>query len=756
MGAAVGFAMLAGGIGSERRPAFRIFGHGLVGGGWAALYFTAFASHAVPAARIVESPLLASWILAVVAAALIADSLRYRSQTVTALAYFLGFGALAVSELATFALVASVPLVASVLFVSRRFDWRIMARAAVPTAYGLFVLHAWRNPGGDPHIAQALILLYWLLFELFELAGRTDLRLVALNAACFVPSTYLVWSGQTDGSAVAPLVAACAYAAATVARSWRHTASRAWQLSAALAAGLGAIAIVSKLSGFSAAGALLAEGELLWVLGMAFGQPYIRGLGALVLGASQVHFVLHELSDPRTSAFGGHGWHIWTPMALAAAVVFYLNRVLEPAARFYSYAAAALVATVLVGEVPLEWLGVAGLTMAAAVYEIGRRRRMPDFVHQSAGLAVLALLVFNFANVAGVGLPGDPLPWKPQLGAAVLLFAASVRLCDQNGVASTVASTVASVAAGLIACVFLWNVLPTAWVALAWGALALALVEAALHTRVSSWTLTGHAIAMAAFGRVVLIDLDLSHRIGAIAAVVALHYYLYFCPEPHSPAPGPWPLAPRAKRAYLYTAAIAATLLVRAETPGPYRTLGAAAAMLSLQWLGRRLHLRDLLFQSYALGVVVFARWTLINLDDPTSRVLIGAAASAALLAMHVLIPREQDAPAIDRWARDASAIFAAGVLALLLGVEVSGRMLTMAWGLEGIALLAGGFAVHGRTLRLTGLAALLGCVLKLFFYDLRHLETPYRIASFLVLGILLIGVSWIYTRFRAHLERYL
>jgi uncharacterized membrane protein len=45
--------------------------------------------------------------------------------------------------------------------------------------------------------------------------------------------------------------------------------------------------------------------------------------------------------------------------------------------------------------------------------------------------------------------------------------------------------------------------------------------------------------------------------------------------------------------------------------------------------------------------------------------------------------------------------------------------------------------------------------VLKLFFYDLRQLELPFRILSFLVLGVILIGVSFVYSRFRDRISRY-
>ncbi len=45
-------------------------------------------------------------------------------------------------------------------------------------------------------------------------------------------------------------------------------------------------------------------------------------------------------------------------------------------------------------------------------------------------------------------------------------------------------------------------------------------------------------------------------------------------------------------------------------------------------------------------------------------------------------------------------------------------------------------------------------CVLKLFVYDLRQLDVPSRILSFVVLGLFLLAASWIYTRFREQIRR--
>jgi hypothetical protein len=100
-------------------------------------------------------------------------------------------------------------------------------------------------------------------------------------------------------------------------------------------------------------------------------------------------------------------------------------------------------------------------------------------------------------------------------------------------------------------------------------------------------------------------------------------------------------------------------------------------------------------------------------------------------------------------WAASATA-------AALLYASVSGGLFTVALGLEGLALLGAGFGLRERMLRLQGLALLLACILKLFVYDLRNLETMYRILSFIALGLIMLCVSWIYTRFREHVRRLL
>jgi uncharacterized membrane protein len=139
--------------------------------------------------------------------------------------------------------------------------------------------------------------------------------------------------------------------------------------------------------------------------------------------------------------------------------------------------------------------------------------------------------------------------------------------------------------------------------------------------------------------------------------------------------------------------------------------------------------------------------------------VLTGAIVVASFYCAQLLSPRDSEDPGLsplDRHARTFYSLLGSVLLAALLFYEVSGSVLTMAWSLEAIALLVAGFPLRDRLQRLSGLFLFLVCVLKLFLYDLRQLETINRILSFIVLGLLLVGVSWIYTRFRDRIQHYL
>jgi hypothetical protein len=83
IGFATGAALLLGGWWLEKLERYHVFGLGPIGGGWALLYFTAYAAHNVEAARIIDNPVWALPLMVAVAAGMIAHSFRYSSQIVS-------------------------------------------------------------------------------------------------------------------------------------------------------------------------------------------------------------------------------------------------------------------------------------------------------------------------------------------------------------------------------------------------------------------------------------------------------------------------------------------------------------------------------------------------------------------------------------------------------------------------------------------------------------------------------------------------
>ena len=110
----------------------------------------------------------------------------------------------------------------------------------------------------------------------------------------------------------------------------------------------------------------------------------------------------------------------------------------------------------------------------------------------------------------------------------------------------------------------------------------------------------------------------------------------------------------------------------------------------------------------------------------------------------------------IDRYARYLYFYVPTGLLTALLVLEVRSGLLTLAWVMEGLALFLCGLGIGERPFRLTGLLLLVICIGRVFLVDLRGANLLYRIASFIVLGAVLLIVSFLYTRYRERINRYL
>jgi hypothetical protein len=310
-----------------------------------------------------------------------------------------------------------------------------------------------------------------------------------------------------------------------------------------------------------------------------------------------------------------------------------------------------------------------------------------------------------------------------------------------------------------------WLMLPPPLVALAWAAMGMVLLEVGFTFSLARFRLLGNLTGVVSFGRLFLANftdlgntLRISHRMLTVVPIAVSEYYAWWRYQRAETDAQEKLVA----RAYLWAPAILAVALMRFELGRSMAVAGWALAVVALYRTGLVQKIADLRWQSYPIAILAFWRCWNTNFYIPESlagirgRLLTGAVVIGSFYAAQLLSPREEEGKGLDRHARAFYSLLASVLLAVLLFYEVSGGVLTMAWGVEGLALLAAGFPLRDRLQRLSGLFLFLVCVLKLFFYDLRQLGTFNRILSFIVLGAILIGVSWIYTRFRDRIQRYL
>jgi hypothetical protein len=305
-------------------------------------------------------------------------------------------------------------------------------------------------------------------------------------------------------------------------------------------------------------------------------------------------------------------------------------------------------------------------------------------------------------------------------------------------------------------------------VALSWAVVSVILLEIGFTFSLSRFRLLGNLAAVAVFGRLFLANFTdlgstgpISHRILTVVPIIISQYYVWWRYRRTDVDAQERGLI----RLYLWAPAILAVALVRFELGRSLAVVGWALIGLVLYRTGVVRPLADLRWQSYPIALLAFWRCWNTNFYIPESlagirgRLLTGAIVIASFYCAQLISPRDPSnggQSRLERHARAFYSLLASVLLAALLFYEVSGSVLTMAWGVEALALLAAGFPLRDRLQRLSGLFLFMVCVLKLFLYDLRQLGTVNRILSFIVLGVILISVSWIYTRFRDRIQRYL
>jgi hypothetical protein len=786
---AVSLGLLGGGVVLERsRKNYGAFARGLIGAGWAALYVTAFAAYALPAAQLITNPVLGSALLILVAAAMIAHSLRYRSETLTAIAFISAFAALAVTPSSLLAVLGLLPLAASVLFLAHRFQWNVLALFGVIGTYGTCVSRAHSN--APLFATQSILLVCWLLFELFDWQRvrrqvdhfAADL-VFPLNAIGFLVLSEAAWSIH-DRERIWIL---CAFSAALYAVSaavrfavrppasfplpydlTSRVRAGSYEAPAAISAVLAGFAIAGRAVGIWQGTGFAVEAEVLYLLGVFLDLRFLRWMGNLGFGVSLLSLVLDSFGMSRNTP----GVHRWATATIFQAVLFGVNRALRYGLAIYSYLAAGLVGLVLAAELPEKFVGAGWLLLALVLLELGLRLRLREFRFQAyafaAAGAALTTYYHLFENWAH---PAIPLGCGLALVYAVVLRlrlvpASMAELRERRWL-----NAAGAVAIAALSFLLVWRVTPDGYrgLALCWSALLLLeLGMRCVPAELVGCSYAALPVAVCAlvaeawpqFGKEAPSPIWISYAGAAGAAYAFATRTAFASHEQISARQRHWVAGIASCLGTLF-ALVALWIVVAKNEVAPLWAL----VSLMLLAIGTRRTVAPLRWQAYAAIVAAVWRAWDTNLQASSKGHLTGAVWSVALVVVlcyvgQWLSPVNSEAmpswPRFEKHARTFWSVLGTLLLSVLLSHQFPGGLLTIAWGGEGLALLGAGFPLRERVLRLEGLAVFGICIAKLFLYDLQNLETIYRILSFIALGLVLLLVSWAYTRFRERINRYL
>src|SRR6202790_2820994 len=184
---AIALVLLIGGIFLESRERYRLLGRAGIGGGWALLFFSTFAIYHVPPMHVLDSLVIDSVLLLLVAVAMAVHTLRYRSQFVTGLAFLLAYTTVALSysevlplsqagvnQTTAYGLLAGVILAIGLVAIVLEMGWYELEVFGILSSYLNHLYWLYRLLGingaqghafAEYHASTLLLFFYWAIFR---------------------------------------------------------------------------------------------------------------------------------------------------------------------------------------------------------------------------------------------------------------------------------------------------------------------------------------------------------------------------------------------------------------------------------------------------------------------------------------------------------------------------------------------------------------------------------------------------------------
>ncbi len=534
--------------------------------------------------------------------------------------------------------------------------------------------------------------------------------------------------------------------------------------------------------GWAAAGLLLAYLGWTWRMDELSIQAHLFALAAFVfaVAANQDATELYLGVTLRTLTF-----------AMLAVILYATARWSGPAdheqsslmSAGYTWAGTICISILTYYEIPAMWLAVGWVVFAFLLNYLGRAIGRPELnwqAHALSTIGLIRLLAFNLESDAAYGRISLRLA---TVAACAMVFYIMARMSDREDAPhKEISRALYSWAGSGLVALLLWYELQPINVALGWALFGLLLFEVGAARTSLSLRSQGYLALLLAFGRVFFVNMNADGLPGAISPrlyttlpIALIFFYGYWrtlTQESDFPETGDGRIPVRELCSYFGTILLAA--LIRFEVSLTWVVAAWAVLVLALLAVVWRFNLTVFLHQAYLLSGAIVFRTIFYNFfehmhSNPSwreSRLLaVGATAGLLFAGLAFAFPlrkRWSDEPQGNQFAAALARpeqwffFLPFGLVVGLLYLEVRAGLLTVAWGVLAVAVFLFAIQVGQRSYRLTALGLLLLCIGKILFVDVWRLEPQDRYLTFIGLGSGALLISYLYTRYKETIHRYL
>ncbi len=749
---AVAASMLGGGVWLEAKERYRLVGRTGIGGGWALIFFTTYAMNHVAAMLVMSSNTLNCVLMLVAAVAMMAHTLRYKSQLVTGLAFLLAFSTIALSQDSVYALAAGVILAAGIVGIALRMGWYELEVFGILASYANHFYWLYRlfpdGMAGHPFPqfwpSAIILIFYWAIFRISYIARRIraprDETVSSIAALLNTMLLLAVMKFQSTRPELAFYALLGLGVLEFICGQLKTTRRRrpAFILLTVIGTLLFFAAFPFKFSGNNIALFWMIAAEVLLVAGAVQLEVLFRRLGllaGLITGLLVVYEALDIISFRQHSDLPRIQDGI---LLLTCSMLFYLNALLvrrkwHPLFEKFDGAIITLhsyigCTTAFLGIWCIftgDWtaIGWAALMLAAVV---GKKHLNDSHLLAQGSIlfvpAWLTLIIVNchlsdiYPHHIGTRLITVPI-------AALVLYLASWALSGAKDHRLYLRTLTLWASASLLVLLAWCDVAP-AWIAPIWMALAVAFSLIARRLKLRDFAYQGHVLAVAVGAQLVGVNLyadsPLESYLPFLGCAAALYAISRFCTLPDAPY--------RRLAAWAYTWAATALLAALAwnESPQLWLTAIWAVFALALAVVDRIFDVEEFPYQAHALALLAVLRAVTLNLYSQDQ----WRGADLRLITVSILVAVLY---ALARWVRMLESIHArhaytwvgSGLFAWLLWSELQPISVAVGLAIFGLALFELGTWGQQRQLRLQAYTALTAAFARIFFVNLTAATLP-------------------------------